>query len=94
MVDGKLIRIPIPAPDENLRRNIAKQCKEFGEKSKIVLREIRRKFNELIRKQKTDGVIPEDLMKKTEKQIQELTDRYCKDIDVICAEKEKEIMTI
>jgi ribosome recycling factor len=94
IVDGKLIRIPIPAPDENLRKQIAKQCKEFGEKSKIVLRDIRRKFNELTRKQKADGVIPEDQMKKTEKHIQDLTDKFCKDVDGICADKEKEIMTL
>ena len=56
------------------------------------MREVRRKFNELVRKQKADGVIPEDQMKKFEKQIQELTDKYCKDIDALCSEKEKEIL--
>jgi ribosome recycling factor len=48
----------------------------------------------LVRKQKTDGVIPEDQMKKLEKHIQELTDRFCRDIDTACSEKEKEIMTV
>ncbi len=94
MVDGKVIRINIPPMDETIRKQIAKQCKDLGEKSKIVMREIRRKFNELVRKQKADGVIPEDQMKKNEKTIQELTDRFCKDIDAVCAEKEKEIMTV
>jgi len=94
MVDGKLIRINIPPMDEAIRKQIAKQCKELGEKSKIALRDIRRRFNELVRKQKTDGVIPEDLMKKLEKTIQDYTDRFCKDVDSTCAEKEKEIMTI
>lgn len=94
MVDGKVIRINIPPMDETIRKQIAKQCKDLGEKSKIVMREIRRKFNELVRKQKADGVIPEDQMKKNEKSIQELTDRFCKDIDAVCAEKEKEIMTV
>jgi ribosome recycling factor len=93
-VDGKIVRVPIPPPDENLRKQIAKQCKEFGEKGKVSLREVRRKFNDLVRKQKTDGIIAEDQMKKTEKHIQELTDRFCKEIDTICAEKEKEILTI
>ncbi len=94
MVDGKLIRINVPPMDESIRKQIAKQCKEFGEKAKVSMREIRRKFNELVRKQKADGVLPEDLMKKAEKTIQELTDKYCKDIDAACADKEKEIMTI
>jgi len=93
-VDGKVVRIPIPPPDENLRKQIAKQCKDLGEKTKIVVREARRKFNELVRKQKTDGVIAEDQMKRLEKTIQDLTDRSCKEVDTVCAEKEKEIMTV
>ncbi len=94
MIDGKVIRINIPPMDENVRKQIAKQCKELGEKSKIVMREVRRKYNDLIRKQKADGDIPEDMMKKLEKIIQELTDRFCKDIDAATAEKEKEVMSI
>lgn len=94
IVDGKMIRINIPPMDESIRKQIAKQCKELGEKAKVSLREVRRKFNDLIRKQKADGVMPEDQMKKTEKHIQELTDKFCKDVDLACAEKEKEIMTV
>ena len=71
MVDGKVIRINIPPMDEAVRKQIAKQCKELGEKSKIVMREVRRKYNDLIKKQKADGVLPEDIMKKLEKTIQE-----------------------
>lgn len=92
--DGRVVRIPIPPPDEALRKQIARQCREYGEKSKVVMREVRRKFNELVRKQKSEGVISEDRMKKYEKEIQELTDKYCKNVDVICSEKEKEIMTV
>ncbi|HSX27020.1 MAG TPA: ribosome recycling factor [Chlamydiales bacterium] len=94
MVDGKVIRINIPPMDEAIRKQIAKQCKDLGEKAKIVMRDIRRKFNDLVRKQKADGIIPEDQMKKNEKTIQDMTDRFCKDIDMVCAEKEKEIMTV
>ncbi|MBI5272707.1 MAG: ribosome recycling factor [Chlamydiia bacterium] len=94
IVDGRVVRIPVPPPDESLRKQLAKQCKELGEKSKIVLREVRRKFNDLVRKQKADGTIAEDQMKKHEKHIQEMTDKFCKDVDTVCAEKEKEIMTI
>jgi len=94
MVDGKIVRINIPPMDESIRKQIAKQCKELGEKAKISLREVRRKFNELVRKQKSDGILPEDMMKKLEKTIQDFTDRFCKDADAACAEKEKEIMTV
>lgn len=94
IIDGKVIRINIPPMDESVRKQIAKQCKDLGEKTKISMREIRRKFNEMVRKQKTDGIIPEDIMKKQEKIIQDLTDRFCKEIDQATAEKEKEVMTI
>ena len=94
MVDGKVIRINVPPMDEAIRKQIAKQCKEYGEKTKVSLRDVRRKFNDLARKQKADGLIPEDQMKKAEKLIQDLTDKFCKDADTACAEKEKEIMTI
>lgn len=94
MVDGKVIRINVPPMDENARKQMAKQCKEHGEKTKVSLRDVRRKFNDLVRKQKTDGLIAEDQMKSLEKKIQELTDKFCKDVDATCAEKEKEILTI
>jgi ribosome recycling factor len=94
IVDGKVIRINVPPMDESIRKQIAKQCKEHGEKTKVSLRDVRRKFNDLVRKQKSDGLIPEDQMKKAEKTIQDLTDKFCKDVDTTCAEKEKEIMTI
>ena len=94
MVDGKVVRVHIPHMDESARKQLAKQCKEHGEKSKIAMREVRRKYNELVRKKKADGDLSEDLMKKEEKSIQELTDRFCKDIDTTCSEKEKEIMTV
>ncbi len=94
MVDGKVVRINIPPMDEAVRKQMAKQCKEHREKTKVSLREVRRRFNDLVRKQKADGLLPEDQMKRSEKMIQELTDKFCKDVDTTCAEKEKEIMTI
>jgi len=94
MVDGKVIRINVPPMDESIRKQIAKQCKEHGEKAKVSVREVRRKFNDLVRKQKADGTLPEDQMKKAEKTIQDLTDKFCKEVDSACTEKEKEIMTV
>lgn len=94
MVDGKVIRINVPPMDESIRKQIAKQCKDLGEKSKIAMRELRRKFNDQIKKQKSEGILPEDMMKKLEKMIQDQTDKFCKEIETICAEKEKEIMTV
>ncbi len=93
-IDGNVVRINIPPMDEQIRKDMSKRCKEKAEKAKIRIREIRRKFNETVRKQKQDGEIPEDVMKKEEKMIQELTDRFCKDIDCLSNEKEKEVLEV
>jgi ribosome recycling factor len=94
ILEGHVIRINIPPMDENMRKQIVKQGKDKAEAAKIVIREIRRKNNDLVRKQKADGDIPEDMMKKIEKAIQELTDDFCKQIDQLFAAREKEIMTV
>lgn len=94
IVEGNVVRINIPPMDESTRKEIVKQGKKKAEDAKIVIREIRRKNNELVRKQKADGDITEDIMKKTEKTIQEYTDKYCKEIDDLFSAKEKEIMTV
>jgi len=93
-VDGNMVRIIIPPMDEQVRKDMCKKCKEKSENAKVKIREIRRKYNDLVRKQKQDGDIPEDIMKKEEKMIQEMTDRFCKDIDCISTEKEKEVLEV
>ncbi|NGX32865.1 MAG: Ribosome-recycling factor [Candidatus Anoxychlamydiales bacterium] len=93
-VDGNVVRINIPPMDEQIRKEMSKKCKEKAETAKVRIREIRRKFNDTVRKQKQDGDIPEDIMKKEEKMIQEMTDRFCKDVDCISQEKEKEVLEV
>ena len=93
-VDGHTVRINIPPMTEEIRIKMAKLCHEEREKTKISVRNIRREANEMARKQKADGEIAEDMMKKTEKNIQELTDKYCSEADELCEKKEKEISTI
>jgi ribosome recycling factor len=94
VVEGQIIRINVPPMDESMRKQIVKQGKQKAEDAKIAIRDIRRKNNELARKQKADGLLTEDVMKKEEKGIQELTDKFCKEIDDLFAAKEKEIMTV
>ncbi|NGX60181.1 MAG: Ribosome-recycling factor [Chlamydiae bacterium] len=94
ILEGNIIRINIPPMDENMRKEIVKQAKKKTEDAKVAVREVRRKGNDLARKQKADSEITEDEMKKTEKKIQELTDDFCKQIDELFAVKEKEIMTV
>jgi len=94
MLEGGTIRINIPPMDESTRKEMVKIGKKKAEESKVVIREIRRKNNEIVRKEKADGIITEDVMKKQEKTIQEYTDQYCKELDDLMHAKEKEIMTV
>lgn len=94
IVDGNSVRLKIPPMTEELRQKMGKICNEEKEKTKISIRNIRREANEAVRKQKADGIIAEDMMKKFEKGIQELTDTFCKEADDLAEKKEKEISTI
>jgi len=94
IVDGNLVRIKIPPMDENMRKEMVKLCHKRREEAKVSIRNIRRDANEAIRKKKNDGEIAEDIMKKSEKTIQELTDKFCKEADDISEKKEKEVSTI
>lgn len=94
IVDSNVVRIKVPEMDQKVRQDMAKQAKKKAEEAKVGIRNARRDGNEAIRKQKADGDVPEDVMKKTEKRIQELTDKYCILADKLAEDKEKEIMTI
>ena len=94
MVDGNLVRIKIPPMDEAMRKEMIKLCAKRAEEAKVSIRNERRHGNETIKKQKSDGHIAEDEMKKLEKVIQELTDKYCKEADELAQKKEKEVSTI
>lgn len=94
IVDGNVVRIRIPPMDDSMRKEMGKLCHRKREEAKVGIRNIRRDANELVRKQKSDGLIAEDMMKKFEKNIQDLTDKFCKEADDLSEKKEKEISVI
>lgn len=94
IVDGNMVRIKIPQMDDNVRKEMIKLCHKRCEEAKVSIRNVRRDSNEAARKQKADGGIAEDQMKKMEKTIQDLTDKFCKEADDIAGKKEKEVSTI
>lgn len=94
IVDGNGVRINIPPMDENLRKEMVKLCHKELENAKISIRTVRRDANETVKKQKTAGDLSEDIQKKLEKEIQELTDKYCKLAETVCEQKEKEVASI
>ena len=89
--DGTSIRLNIPPLTEERRRELAKQAKKYGEDGKVAIRNIRREYMDEL---KNDKELPEDMRKRLEQEVQKVTDEFCKKIDDICVEKEKEIMTI
>ena len=92
--DGKVIRLVFPQLTEERRKELAKQVKKMGENAKVAIRNLRRAANEDAKKQKNDGNMTEDELKDSEKLIQDLTDKYVKNVDTLGAAKEKEIMTV
>lgn len=94
VIEGNQIRINIPPMDGSMREKLAKQVDSKTEEQKITIRGFRQSGNESIRKQKAEGLITEDMMKKDEKEIQKLTDAFCKDIENIAKAKKQELMTV
>ena len=92
--DGKIIRIVFPQPTEERRRELVKQVQKMAEDAKVAVRNIRRDANDLCKKMKKDSEMTEDEQKASEKNVQDLTDKFIKEIDAITAKKEKEIMQI
>ena len=92
--DGTKLRLVFPQPTEERRRELAKQIQKMGEDSRVAVRNVRRDANDEIKKLKKDGEMTEDEQKTSEKSIQDLTDKYIKEIDGVTSKKEKEIMQI
>jgi len=92
--EGNLIRVPVPPMTEDLRKEVVKMGKAKAEAAKVSIRDARRKANDMAKKMKSDGDLTEDSLKKSEKQVQELTDKFCKDIDTLFAEKEADILSV
>src|SRR3990172_4646211 len=92
--DGKIIRLNIPPLTEERRQQIVKHAKKLAEDARIAIRNIRRDINEEIKKKAKDLHVSEDETKKTQDDVQKVTDSYIKKIDDLLAHKEKEIMTV
>tara|TARA_Y100001958_G_C21083230_1_gene438841 strand:- start:6 stop:557 length:552 start_codon:yes stop_codon:yes gene_type:complete len=94
LIDGQLMRLPIPDLNEERRSELKKVIKTMGEKCKVSIRNIRREANDELKKLLKSKDISEDDEKKSEKNIQNITDTNIKLIDEKVISKEKEIMTI
>ena len=93
-IDGQLMRIPIPNLNEERRNELRKIMGTLAEKAKVSIRNIRREFNDKLKKDFKEKKISEDESKKLEKKIQNLTDIQISELEKKLTAKEKEIMTI
>ncbi len=92
--DGSCIRLTFPPMTEERRRELSKQIAKLGEDAKVAVRNIRRDANDKVKAMKKNSEMTEDEAKQSDKAIQDLTDKYVKEIDVVTASKTKEIMEI
>ena len=92
--DGSAIRLSFPPTTEERRRELSKQISKMGEDAKVAIRNIRRDANDKIKALKKDSLMTEDEAKSSDKSVQDLTDKYIKEIDGVTAAKTKEIMEI
>ncbi len=92
--DGKVIRLTFPPLTEERRKEICKGISKTSEEAKVAIRSIRRDGIEKFKTMKKNNEITEDDLKIAEKDIQEATDKYCKNIDEISKKKEAEIMVV
>lgn len=92
--DGKVIRLNFPPLTEERRKDIVKDVRKTAEESKVSIRNHRRDALDKLKALKKSSAITEDDEANGEKKIQNLTDKFCKDVDSLCSAKEKEIMEI
>lgn len=92
--DGKIIRLNFPPLTEDRRREIAKEISKMAEETKVSVRNVRRDAMDDLKDMKKKSEITEDDLKIGEKKVQEMTDKYCKNIDALAEKKQKEIMEI
>ena len=92
--DGSIIRLPFPQLTEDRRKELTKVVKEYGEKSKVTIRSIRRDFVDDAKKMEKNAEISEEELHVLLDDIQTLTDKLTKEIDNIVTDKETELMEI
>ena len=89
--DGSVVRLPFPAPTEERRRELAKECREVAEQARVAIRNIRRDFNNKLER---DEDLTEDDVRREQGKVQKHTDDYIAKIDELLKAKEAEVMEI
>ena len=93
MNDGKVIRLPIPPPTEERRKQLVKTVAKHAEESRVAIRNIRREANDKLKAMARDKKISEDDERRGHDQTQKTTDRYVAKVDELLKKKEQEILS-
>ena len=94
VVDGTLLRLPIPPLTSDRRQELVKIAHKYAESARVAVRNVRRDGNDTLKKLEKDSEISKDDHKKFSSDIQELTDRIIKEIEEMLGQKDKEINTV
>lgn len=89
--DGSVVRLPFPAPTEERRRELVKECREYAEQAKVAIRNIRRDANNKLDR---DEELTEDDVRREQAKVQKYTDSYVAKVDEMLKAKEAEVMEI
>ena len=92
--DGSSIRLSFPQLTEERRKELTKQVKKYAENGKVAIRNIRRDAMDKLKAKQKKSEITEDDCKEYEKELQDMTDKRCKELDDLSAKKEKELMAV
>jgi ribosome recycling factor len=92
--DGNIIRVPIPALNEERRKELAKQLHKLAEEGRVAVRHARQEANKDIKQQQSDSKISEDDSRREQDKIQKLTDEYIAKIEQMLKHKEEEVMEV
>jgi ribosome recycling factor len=90
-VDGKVIRLNVPMLTEDRRKDIAKTVKQYGEDTKVAIRNIRRDVNDQV---KANKALSEDEVKRLQEQVQKITDASVAEVEKLVDAKIKDVMTV
>lgn len=94
IVEARSIRLPIPELSAERRKDMVKMVKQMAEEARVRVRGARKDGMDATKKMKAENVVTEDSQRDLEENIQKLTDKYVKEVDVVVTSKEKEILTV
>ena len=94
IMDGQILRLPIPALTAERRQELVKLAHKYAEQSKVAVRNVRRDAMDLLKKLEKDGKMSQDDHRGGSEKVQELTDRLIKEVDATLATKEAEIQKV